>query len=144
MTTSVNNTAKPIVTSDHSSLASLFSNTYKNSEKDDGNTVSCNENRTLLPQKFSSENFSNHELSHHLKKSRMKNMSLENIQWDKVNVPPGPSTFSHTNIRDNVDFKSGHVTGSSNLETFNTNMNKNRLANFGKRLFRVLMILIQI
>ena len=135
-TISINNnptTAKPIVTSDHSSLASLFSNTYKNSEKDDGNTVSCNENRTLLPQTFSSENFSNHDLSHHLKKSRMKNMSLENIQWDKVNVPPGPSTFSHTNIRDNVDFKSGHVTGSSTLETFNTNINKNRLANFWEK-----------
>jgi hypothetical protein len=123
---------QPFVTSsDHSSLATLFSKNCGMSQSEDSDALSCITDSCLSPQAFEKEAV-NDKLAH-VKSNRVRNMSLENLQWDNVNVPSS-TTFVHTNSQANFGRGSTHFTGSSPSETLNANINKNkRLANFWEK-----------
>ena len=121
--------AQPVVTSDHSSLASLFSKSCGISQDEDSDAVSCSDTNYSSPKQYIDNSYSvpNDRLSHVNKNlNRMKNMSLENIQWDKGNEPS-----LHTNS--NLAFGSGQTNGSLFVDSSNADMNRNRLANFWEK-----------
>ena len=124
--------AQPIITSDHSSLASLFS---KSCCVEDEVDLECGESCTPYQQIQNSKyTMKNSNKQGKLSNNRIRKTSLDTIQWnEKVNAPS--SSFLHTNNQSKFGFGSGHLTGPSPEETLNANiMNRNkRLANFWEK-----------